>query len=156
MNYTKTHLEDFVEALYNRIDITKPEQLDPEIISARLGITLDYVRGPSKSVYAAGIVVIVLNNELPPALQWQDFAHELAHVLRHTGNQHLLPPSFKQFQEWQADHFASHFCVPTFMLEQLNLPWDRKEAIAMIAEQFGVMPWFAAASVNQWFNRFFF
>ncbi|OES45273.1 ImmA/IrrE family metallo-endopeptidase [Domibacillus iocasae] len=156
MTYTKTHLEDFVEALYRNMNIDNPEDIDMELIAHRLGIVIDYVDAPSKSVYAAGFVVILVNKQLPPPLQWQDFAHELAHVLRHAGNQNLLPSGLRMMQEWQADHFAAYFCVPGFMLEKIQFPPSLEETILIVSEKFNVMPWFAAARFNQWFNRFFF
>lgn len=156
MSYTKTHLEEFVETLYKNLDITTPEELDMEFIAYKLGIGLEYIDAPSKSVYAAGFVVVLIDKKLPPPVQWQEFAHELAHVLRHAGNQTLLPNGLRMMQEWQAEHFAAYFCVPGFMLEKMELPFSLQEAIPIISEKFNVMPWFALARFNQWSHRYFF
>ncbi|WP_309087152.1 ImmA/IrrE family metallo-endopeptidase [Domibacillus sp.] len=156
MSYTKTHLEEFVEALYRNMNIEHPEQIDMELISRRLGILIDYIDTPSKSVYDAGFVMILINKQVPLPVQWQEFAHELAHILRHAGNQTLLPDGLRMMQEWQAEHFAAYFCVPGFMLEKIELPSSLQEAIPIISEKFNVMPWFAAARFNQWFHRYFF
>ena len=45
---------------------------------------------------------------------------------------------FQEYQEWQAEQFACHFCVPTFLLNQMKLPQLRSEAIGMIVSHFNV------------------
>ncbi|HLR80429.1 MAG TPA: ImmA/IrrE family metallo-endopeptidase, partial [Bacillota bacterium] len=52
--------------------------------------------------------------------QWQDFGHELGHVLCHAGHQLKMNHMFLKYQEWKANNFMYHFCVPTFMLYQLK------------------------------------
>ncbi|MCI2254213.1 ImmA/IrrE family metallo-endopeptidase [Domibacillus sp. PGB-M46] len=99
MGYTKTHLEEFVEALYMKIGVSRPAELDIELIAARIGIIVEYIPGPSKGVEVGSRSIIMLNNSLPPTLQWQDFAHEIAHILRHSGNQYILPHDFRMLQE---------------------------------------------------------
>ncbi|HAM81614.1 ImmA/IrrE family metallo-endopeptidase [Ornithinibacillus bavariensis] len=51
--------------------------------------------------------------------EWQLFGHELGHSLRHCGHQLKMHPLFKELQEYQANYFAYHFCIPTFMLDKL-------------------------------------
>lgn len=46
-------------------------------------------------------------------------------------------------EEWQADLFALHFCIPTFMLQKLSLPSDSKRAIYKTSKKFGVTYEFA-------------
>ncbi|MCM3790319.1 ImmA/IrrE family metallo-endopeptidase [Domibacillus indicus] len=53
--------------------------------------------------------------------KWQEFAQEVCHLLRHSGNQTVPPFPFVQLQEWQAGTFTLHLCMPTFMLEKLML-----------------------------------
>jgi len=55
----------------------------------------------------------------------------------------LLPASLVQLQEAQATNFALHFCVPTFMLLELELPHTEKEIVYVLSETFGVEPLFA-------------
>ncbi|MCP3764054.1 ImmA/IrrE family metallo-endopeptidase [Domibacillus sp. A3M-37] len=64
-------------------------------------------------------------------------------MLRHTGNQTELPFPFVQLQEWQASTFALHFCIPTFMLQEIDLPFRKQWAIAEVAHTFGVEYQFA-------------
>ncbi|WP_371811524.1 hypothetical protein [Sporosarcina sp. Te-1] len=49
-----------------------------------------------------------------------------------------MHPLFIELLEWQADNFAMHFCVPTFMLDRILLPPDQKAAIHLIMETFKV------------------
>ncbi|MFD2628915.1 ImmA/IrrE family metallo-endopeptidase [Oceanobacillus kapialis] len=60
---------------------------------------------------------IFLNGQKNEMIQWQEFAHEVAHVMWHVGRQELLPLSFFELQEWQATYFGYHLCIPTFMVE---------------------------------------
>ena len=50
---------------------------------------------------------------------------------------------FREYQEWQAEQFAFHFRIPTFMLNQLELPQLRCEAVGLIATLFNVEHTFA-------------
>src|SRR5699024_8167333 len=52
--------------------------------------------------------------------EWVEFAHEVCHYLQHVGIQLVMHPLFIDLQEYQANHFAYHFCVPTVMLENEN------------------------------------
>ncbi|WP_082087899.1 ImmA/IrrE family metallo-endopeptidase [Domibacillus indicus] len=101
-------------------------------------------------------LIILLNESLSPSLQWQEFAHELAHILRHVGNQYILPKDFRMLQEWQASHFALYFCIPGFMLQNIELPSSKQEAILKVMDVFHVTPSFAAARLDQWVNHIFF
>lgn len=52
--------------------------------------------------------------------QWQKFGHEVCHYLIHCGQQLNMYYLFRDLQENQANYFAYHFCIPTFMLEDLK------------------------------------
>lgn len=152
--YTKTHLEDYVENLYTFLGIYSPEQLKIEHITKKLGLILEYSKyGSTHFVMENGQPIIMLDNRISPEEQWQEFGHELCHLLRHEGNQRTLRrdhPAFYAMQEWQANSFSLHFCIPTFMLEQLDLPKYKKAAFALVAEKFGVSYEFAEERVEQW------
>ena len=91
MNYT-THTEDFVKELYLKIDITKPYQLNYKTIANALGIRVFPAPydGPSQALFVKNTPFIFLNRKLTPPQMWQDFCHELNHVLQHSGNQNYL------------------------------------------------------------------
>ena len=74
----------------------------------------------------------------------------LSHVLWHAGNQARMPPHFADYQEWQAESFALHFCIPTFMLQQLKLSRDGNTAIYETSETFGVTYKFAEKRLDKW------
>lgn len=118
--FNYTHLEDYIKNLYLKIGVDKPKQLNRHTIAPRLGITLYPFNGTSEAVYSNGRQYIFLNSNLTQQEQWTEFAHELCHILRHSGYQKKMARSFVEYQEWQADHFSYHFCVPTFMLDRLR------------------------------------
>lgn len=114
MAISYTHLEDYVYKLCLELSITKPFHLDMDDIANKLRLQIHY----GKSGLRLGNEIKIIPST--PAREWVMFSHELGHFLFHVGNQLLMHPLFKQLQEYQADRFAYHFCVPTFMLEDLE------------------------------------
>ncbi|MCT8138594.1 ImmA/IrrE family metallo-endopeptidase [Anaerobacillus sp. CMMVII] len=92
----------------------------------------------SQITFVFGGPKININPKLTPQEQWEDFGHELCHALRQYGSQLSMPDDYIFYQEEKADNFALHFCVPTFMLERIDLPQYRTKAIEVIAETFHV------------------
>ncbi|MEK4029356.1 ImmA/IrrE family metallo-endopeptidase [Pseudobacillus sp. FSL P4-0506] len=148
-----TRLEDYIFSLYQSIHIYEPEQLRIELIASRLGVNVEYIGGVSKTIHMPEQPLILINRHLTPEAQWQDFGHELGHLLRHCGNQMCLPPPFIELQEWQANNFALHFCIPTFMMEQLEFPWRKQEVIYLLARTFTVEFSFAAHRLERWLHQ---
>ncbi|MEK5134870.1 ImmA/IrrE family metallo-endopeptidase [Bacillus sp. FSL W8-0645] len=111
-----THLDDWIEAFYHQINITNPSELDLLDIAYRSNLKVEFLNISSR--YYAGTIII--DNRLSPQEQWQDFGHELCHALRHEGNQLIMPPLFRELQEMQAKRFAYKFCIPTFMLKNIQ------------------------------------
>ena len=144
-SYIMGSLEKKVEKLYNQIDVYAASDLCMEQIAHSLGIHLYIMPGGSKSVILNGTAYIFLDSSLNDNDRWEDFGHELGHVLYHSGNQRLLTkyPDFINYQEWEADLFAFHFCVPTFMLLQSELPNDCRSAVHYVSQQFNVSYSFA-------------
>ncbi|MFJ8064855.1 ImmA/IrrE family metallo-endopeptidase [Psychrobacillus sp. NPDC096426] len=149
MGYTYNLMEEYVKKMYNSIGIYWPHQLDMESIAARLGTTLVYLPYGSMTVGNA----ILIDDRLTECEQWQDFGHELCHIEWHDGNQRVLPSSYLQYQEWKASNFAYHACVPTFMLERIDLPTNHRKAIWMIQETFHVEREFAETRLHQYVNN---
>jgi hypothetical protein len=75
--------------------------------------------------------------------QWQSFAHEVAHIRYHIGNQLVLPVSFSTWQEWRANSFMLEFCVPRFLLEKCIKEQSDIHPIEMIVKNFNVTHEFA-------------
>ncbi|WP_346234548.1 ImmA/IrrE family metallo-endopeptidase [Lysinibacillus telephonicus] len=120
MRYTN-HMEDFIKEMYTRINILVPEQLQISIIAKSLRVNVLYWNEGSRALFLRGNPYIFLNNRLTKQQQWQDFCHELAHVLMHCGHQNRLPPLFIEYQELKANSFMYHACIPTFMLNELAI-----------------------------------
>ena len=148
-----SHLEDYIKNLYTSIGINKPEQLNRYSIAFKLGITLYTFNGASEGVYSNGRQYIFLNRNLTEREQWQEFGHELCHVLRHAGNQKKMSRTFIEYQEWQADNFTLHFCIPTFMLRGLGLPQDHQKAIWEIRKNFNVTHEFACKRLDMYKSK---
>lgn len=122
-----TLLEEKVEELYRELDIQSPQNLDMQSICIKLNIKFKIWNFGSESGTIHNQSYICINKNLGVCEQWFDFAHELGHVVKHCGNQHRLPAIFVDYQEKQANHFAEHFLVPTFILERMNFPTIQSE-----------------------------
>lgn len=153
--YAYSHLEDFIIDHYKKIGIRRPEQLKLGNVARRLNIIVYTFGWPSEAVYANGRQYIYLNRYLTPEQKWQEFAHEIGHILRHAGHQRKLHPLFVELQEWDADNFMYHFCVPTFMLQRIRLPPNQREAIQLIMDIFGVDYEFASMRLNKYYQKLY-
>lgn len=136
--YYTTQLEDYIQKLYQSLDIFVPEQLNMITISSKLNIWLHFAPFGSRAIYRTNLPSIIIDNRKAIPHQWEDFGHELCHILFHVGNQLHMPKMFLDYQEAKAKNFMLHFCIPTFMLKKLNLPDTRLEAVCLIAETFNV------------------
>jgi Zn-dependent peptidase ImmA (M78 family) len=137
-NYQFTPLEDEIKKLYQSLGIMEHYQIDMMDIAEKLDIWVCYKKMGSKAVDDDGLFTMFLDIRLSPAEQWQEFGHELCHLLRQAGNQLVLKESFIRFQETKAENFAYEFCVPSFMLLSISLPQQRNEAIQHVSETFNV------------------
>lgn len=152
-NYQSTPLEDWITQLYRHLNISEPHQIDMTNIAAKLNVWIYFRDTRSQAVDINGNCSMVIDRRLSPPEQWQDFGHELCHLLRQAGNQMYLPESFVRYQETKADYFALEFCVPSFMLVDVSLPQTRREAIDYVAEAFNVTHRFAQRRLVQIENR---
>lgn len=62
MRYTNSHLEDWIENLYRKIDITEPEQINFERIAEALDIRLSFKPVTSFALKHSGIYNICLDS----------------------------------------------------------------------------------------------
>lgn len=148
----QSHLEDYIEKLYSDLSIQQPEQLNKYVIGEQLNIGV-YLSDSSEAFYWKGRYYIFIDRDLNRRQRWQDFGHELCHVLRHSGDQGKMTPLFREMQEWQADNFMYSFCVPTFMLRKISLPRDRQSAACVISEVFNVEPEFAEERLERYVRK---
>ncbi|TRM13208.1 ImmA/IrrE family metallo-endopeptidase [Lentibacillus cibarius] len=112
--YIYTHLEDYIQNLYKYLRINRPNQLTIDSIAKKLNLNIYY----GKFSFRFGKDLII--QESTKQREWQLFGHEVGHYLRHCGNHLAMNRLFIDLQEWQANHFAYHFCVPTFMLQNTD------------------------------------
>ncbi|WP_240458774.1 MULTISPECIES: ImmA/IrrE family metallo-endopeptidase [Virgibacillus] len=109
-----THLEDYIYELYTSIGIEIPANLDKQIIAKKLGVEIIY---EEDKLFRFDNEISLIRSDMRQ--EWMDFGHEIGHYLRHCGCQLNMHRLFIDLQEWQANNFAYHFCVPTFMLGKL-------------------------------------
>ncbi|KYD03488.1 hypothetical protein B4102_3406 [Heyndrickxia sporothermodurans] len=153
--YSFTMLEDYVKRVYSYLSIDDPIDIDMELISYKLGIRLKYWDEGSEASYFRGNFYIYLNERLPIQEQWQEFGHELCHVLTHEGHQSFMPNEFLKYQEIKAENFALHFCVPTFMLLNYEIAnyYNIKDGIPFVAKTFNVTEEFAKKRLIHFRNQ---
>ncbi|MFC0271088.1 ImmA/IrrE family metallo-endopeptidase [Metabacillus herbersteinensis] len=151
MNYQTTLLEDWIKEFYKNIGIFHPHQLDFMEIAARIGLSVEFQEFSSRTYRGE----IILDKRLSPEDQWDDFAHEICHILRHYGNQLNMPELFFKHQEGQADNFSLHFCIPTFMLLKYEVTNFSNviDGIPFVAKTFKVTEQFAKKRLIQYRNQ---
>ncbi|MGE7944095.1 ImmA/IrrE family metallo-endopeptidase [Lysinibacillus xylanilyticus] len=91
-----------------------------------------------------------MNEQLTPQQQWQDFCHELAHVLLHTGDQGRMSPLFHEYQENKANNFMHHACVPSFMLDEIE---PSNLTVEYVQQKFNEEYDFALKRLEQYHNK---
>ncbi|MCM3598658.1 ImmA/IrrE family metallo-endopeptidase [Metabacillus idriensis] len=155
MRYQMTYLEEDIKNLFLRLSIITPEDIEMYFIADEFDIWVHYRDQFSEMQCVNGLYSIILNENLSSAEMWQDFGHELGHVIKHVGKQHALSRSFRDLQESQANNFMYHFCVPTFMLlnYKINDFLNVQAGIPFIAETFNVTLEFAEKRLIMFKNQ---
>ncbi|WP_325166728.1 ImmA/IrrE family metallo-endopeptidase [Viridibacillus soli] len=152
--YSYSHLEDFVKTFYTKLNVQHPIDLNILQIAKELHIQVFYWPNSSQSLFFGQTSYIFLNNQLSPQQHWQDFCHELCHVLLHKGDQMNLAPLFREYQEYKANNFSLHTAIPTFMLQQIKLPNDYYQAIRIIQDTFNVEENFAKKRLESYLTKY--
>lgn len=150
MKYCMNTLEKTVKKIYDRIGVNEPDVPISEL-AKKLKVNLIYY--DDISFYLDGFIFI--DRKLTKKKQKEIFAHELGHCLCHVGNQLKMNDLFRQYQEFKADNFALHFCVPTFMLLKIKLPKYRYAAAAIISDTFCVTNEFALKRIEHYEKQLF-
>ena len=148
-----THLEDFIKNLYTQIDINSPENLNLNLISKKLDIKIFYWEEKSQAIFYDDMSVIFIDSRISFEKQWQEFSHELCHVLTHTGDQIIMPSLFREYQEFKANNFMYHACIPTFMLDKLNIYDLNAVTVSKIQQLFKVEYDFAKIRMENYLNQ---
>lgn len=149
MAYT-TYTEDFINEMYNKIGITKPHQLHFQRIANALGIKVFYWKRSSQALFDGPYVYIFLDESLSDAELWQDFCHELAHVLRQNGHQGRMPRTWIEYQENKANNFMYHACVPSFLLDEME---PDALTVQNVQQLFNVEHEFAMKRLTQYLSK---
>ncbi|MEH7122074.1 ImmA/IrrE family metallo-endopeptidase [Bacillus sp. JJ1773] len=155
MNYIMTLLEENIQRIYKQVEILSPTEIDMYHIADGLDIWIHHHEEESKATKFKGQYYILLNDQLSPQEEWQDFAHELGHVVRHVGNQHKMNKPFRRMQESQSNNFMYHFCVPTFMLLEYEISnfENIDEGSVFVSNVFNVTEEFAKKRLIRFHNQ---
>lgn len=153
MTASYMHIEDYVLTFYLKMGIRKPHDLDFQKVAEELGIKVFYWSEASQALFTGDNGFILLEEYSTEQQQWQDFCHELAHVLLHVGNQSKMNESFRQYQEAKANNFMYHAAVPTFMLDELNIMDLLPGTIYRVQKLFNVEAIFAEKRLKQYLNK---
>lgn len=147
--YENTPLEHWIESLYIQHGITSPLDLNIFNLAEKWDIWIYFREMTSQALEINGMQTIIIDKRLSLAEQWLDFLHELCHLLRHGGNQTLMPPSLLELQEEQADQFVLYAALPHFMVKDLQLPNTENDIINLLVSEFRVTPFLAAKRLDQ-------
>ncbi|CQR58453.1 ImmA/IrrE family metallo-endopeptidase [Paenibacillus riograndensis] len=154
IHYKKTHLEHFVEQIYIDHHIQIPEDITIEKLSTELNIYVEYAPIRSRAYESnSGIRCILLDNRITPMKQRFEFLHELCHILRHAGNQMVLPSPFIKAQEEDAEKFLLYATMPFFMIQPGALSDEYDVAIHQLSSIFGVSKDMAKKRFDQILRR---
>lgn len=152
MSY-RTHTEDYIQDLYTRMGILKAQQLDFKKIAMHFGIQVFYWPDKSQALFLKNHAYIFLNDYLTNQHRWQDFCHELAHVLLHSGHQGRMSPLFREYQENKANNFMYHACIPSFMLDELGQSDASALTVQHVQQLFNVEYDFAVKRLEQYISN---
>ncbi|WP_107951339.1 ImmA/IrrE family metallo-endopeptidase [Lysinibacillus parviboronicapiens] len=148
-----THTEEYIKTLYNHIGIFTPQELNFHTIAERLRINTFFWSESSQALFTGNTGLLFLNESLTPQQQWQDFCHELCHVLLHTGHQGRMSPLFREYQENKANNFMYHACIPSFMLDELEQSDSSALTVHHVQQLFNVEYDFAVKRLEQYISN---
>lgn len=134
--YKETFLEEWIHKKYEEHGIIHITDYSIERIAAAFNVNLVFGHFPPFSDNEDR--VIFLNKHYDEVKTRAIFFHELCHVLRHAGDQRIMPELFKDAQEAEAEHFVLYAAIPFYMFVKMEVPDQRYEAIPYLAEQFQV------------------
>ncbi|RED64665.1 ImmA/IrrE family metallo-endopeptidase [Cohnella lupini] len=153
--YQTTPLEQWIEQLWIKSGIVAHSHLNIDEVATRLDVWVHYMKNTSRALEYMGMRSIMIDNRQVREVQWEDFLHELCHVLRHAGNQTTMPRLFCEGQEAEANRFVLYAAIPFFMLRTHRLPDRIDEAAEYIAFHFGVTHELALKRLEQIQRRIF-
>lgn len=118
--YRPFPLDLWVSRLLKKIGIIEVGDIDEKRIAQAFRIYLTYNDNRCHSYEEGRFKLININKNLDKTVQRERFFHELCHVLRHSGCQINMPLSFRELQEWDAEHFTRYAAIPFHMLKYVD------------------------------------
>src|SRR5690625_4173623 len=112
--------ERYIHFLFDTIKIDSTDKLDIVHISSTLNIPIHYWEYSSELTSYKDNHKMFIDENQSKQKQWQDFGHEMYHFFFDEISYNQLNESYGRYGETKADYFAYHFCVPTFMLQQMK------------------------------------
>lgn len=64
-----------------------------------------------------------------------------------------MSPLFHEYQEHKANNFMYHACIPTFMLDELQLHDRTPKTVSRLQDLFNVEYDFALKRLSQYYNK---
>lgn len=139
-NYQPNKLEWRISAYYHKHDVHEPSEIDLNAYAKESAIWIHYAPLDSTNYeMVEDMYTIIVDNRLPQQQQRVELAHELGHVILHTGDQESISEAERIRQEWQANHFAMYALAPTYMLAKHMMEdcsWGSQ--VTHLAEEFNV------------------
>lgn len=149
MNYVLTPLEEEIKKMYLSWGIRRPDQIELFKIAEKLDVWIHIADYESQAIEREeGLFSMVLDIYKSEPEQWEDFGHELAHILYHAGNQLHMSDSFADYQESKAENFALQFCIPTFMILESGLLSIKNQSVSFLMETRNEMVLFLMETFN--------
>ncbi|AMA74038.1 ImmA/IrrE family metallo-endopeptidase [Aneurinibacillus thermoaerophilus] len=121
--YRQGLTETWIEQLYKQNGILTPQDLSIKNLTRIFSVFLLPTFGPTRSTEQDGIRVILMTEGLNKSEFKKRFFHELCHMLRHEGDQFMMPHTWREFLEMDAKRFTSLAMMPFFMMKKLE-PYD--------------------------------
>lgn len=109
MQCSTTPLERRTRDLYYWLHIFEPSEINMFDIADKLNVWLHFVNRESRVAGRNGMYSIIINHNQSAQEQWEDFGHEVAHLLESTGNQLNLPPELRKTTGNPSRKFCSAF-----------------------------------------------
>ncbi|KZN99394.1 ImmA/IrrE family metallo-endopeptidase [Pseudobacillus badius] len=150
-NYHTTPLEDWVTQLYIKLEIFHPSQIDEEFIAKKLRIFLHRKPRPSFFEIVGNYLGITIDCRATQEKQREMFFHELCHILRHCGQQSIMPKAFRDLQEWDAQNFVKYAAIPHHLFKYID--FNQHDLEQHMAELFGVSTELCKTRIEQIKNR---
>jgi Zn-dependent peptidase ImmA (M78 family) len=151
LSYRTTGLEDWVSRFYRKLGITTPNLINEERICRFLGIYMKKKPIPSSFHVIGRYQDIVIDSREPAEKHREIFFHELCHILRHSGVQTIMPASFRELQEWDAQHFTQYAAIPYHMIKYI--PLNDCDVIKQMSDMFLVSPELCEERLEQIIRR---